>query len=89
MKTIAAVLGCIFLVYQYATGLIASTALAENVINKRDGQWKNDQGGDSGIPLRSLARKERVGESSTVPIPRSYLFFSGMMSRFFTQESFP
>jgi len=85
MKTIAAVLGCIFLVYQYSTGLIAFTALAENVINKRDGQWKNDQGGDSGVSLRSLSRKEGVGESGTVPIPRSYLSFNGMMSRIFTQ----
>ena len=37
MKTIAAILGCIFLVYQHSTGLIASTALAENAINKKDG----------------------------------------------------
>ena len=37
MKTIVAVLGCIFLAYQYATGLIASAALAEDVINKKDG----------------------------------------------------
>ncbi len=45
MKTIAAVLGCIFLVYQYSTGLIASTVLAENVISKKDGAVEKWPGG--------------------------------------------
>ncbi|NOY22301.1 MAG: oligoendopeptidase F [Acidobacteria bacterium] len=59
-----------YYVYQYATGLIASTALAENVINHEDGAVERYltflKSGNSDYPINILAH---AGEDLTTSVP--------------------